>query len=178
MNTIPIDTVLLIESNHEEARLIGEMFNHQQAYSFALAHVECIADAETYLGGHSVTAVLLDMDCPDALGIDAVLRIRAAAHDAPIVVLSNKKDEAIVMHTIESGVQDYLIKDQIEPHELMRALRNSMARKILERTLSFERNRAQITLECIGDAVICTDNDGNISFLNPTAEKMTGWSLT
>jgi len=177
MNTIPIETVLLIESNHEEARLIGEMFKHQEVNSFALARVESMADAETYLGGHSVTVVLLDLDCPDAMGIDALLRIHAAARDASIVVLSDNKDEAIVMHTMASGVQDYLIKGQIEPHEMMRALRNSMARKSLEKTLSFERNRAQITLECIGDAVICTDNDGNISFLNPTAEKMTGWSL-
>jgi PAS domain-containing protein len=34
----------------------------------------------------------------------------------------------------------------------------------------------QITLDSIGDAVICTDNAGNISFLNPAAERMTGWS--
>jgi hypothetical protein len=77
MNIIPIETVLLIESNHEGARLIGEIFNHQEAYSFALPHVESMAEAETYLGGPS------------------------------IVALSDKADEAIVMHTMASGVQDY-----------------------------------------------------------------------
>jgi len=34
-----------------------------------------------------------------------------------------------------------------------------------------------VTLNCIGDAVACTDISGNISFLNLVAEKMTGWSL-
>ena len=58
----------------------------------------------------------------------------------------------------------------------MRAMRNSGARKVLEEALFNERNRAQITLECIGDAVICTDDSGNITFLNRIAEGMTGWS--
>src|SRR5208337_4703205 len=36
--------------------------------------------------------------------------------------------------------------------------------------------RAQVTLNCIGDAVICTDASGNITFLNVVAEKMTSWT--
>ena len=38
-----------------------------------------------------------------------------------------------------------------------------------------EKERAQATLNCIGDAVICTDVSGNITFLNVVTEKMTGW---
>jgi diguanylate cyclase (GGDEF)-like protein/PAS domain S-box-containing protein len=37
------------------------------------------------------------------------------------------------------------------------------------------RERAQATLNAIGDAVISTDRAGNVSYLNPVAEKMTGW---
>jgi len=36
--------------------------------------------------------------------------------------------------------------------------------------------RAQLTLDSIGDAVITTDIAGNITYLNPVAESMTGWS--
>ena len=38
-----------------------------------------------------------------------------------------------------------------------------------------EKERAQVTLNSIGDAVVCTDIAGNVSFLNLVAEKMTGW---
>jgi diguanylate cyclase (GGDEF)-like protein/PAS domain S-box-containing protein len=48
--------------------------------------------------------------------------------------------------------------------------------KVLEEALFVEKERAQVTLKCIGDAVICTDISGNITFLNIVAEKMTGWS--
>jgi diguanylate cyclase (GGDEF)-like protein/PAS domain S-box-containing protein len=36
--------------------------------------------------------------------------------------------------------------------------------------------RAQITLASIGDAVLSTDLAGNITYMNPVAERMTGWS--
>jgi diguanylate cyclase (GGDEF)-like protein/PAS domain S-box-containing protein len=36
---------------------------------------------------------------------------------------------------------------------------------------------AQVTLESISDAVITTDAKGNINYLNPLAENMTGWSF-
>jgi diguanylate cyclase (GGDEF)-like protein/PAS domain S-box-containing protein len=49
-------------------------------------------------------------------------------------------------------------------------------RQAIEDELFAEKERAQITLNSIGDAVICTDLAGNISFLNPVAGKMTGWS--
>jgi diguanylate cyclase (GGDEF)-like protein/PAS domain S-box-containing protein len=40
-----------------------------------------------------------------------------------------------------------------------------------------ELNRAQVTLDCIGDAVVCTDPLANVTFLNLAAEELTGWPL-
>jgi diguanylate cyclase (GGDEF)-like protein/PAS domain S-box-containing protein len=177
MDNMPIKAVLHIENNPEEAQLIGDMFKHHGAYSFILTHVECLADAEMYLAEHSVSVVLLDLDCALASGADAISRTMAAAGGASIVLLTSQRDESIAVHAMESGVQDYLIKSKFEPGELIHTLRNSMARKKLEESLLFEKNRAQVTLDCIGDAVICTDNEGNVSFLNPIAERLTGWSL-
>ena len=58
----------------------------------------------------------------------------------------------------------------------MRSLHFAIERKIMEDTLFIEKERAQATLNCIGDAVACTDNLGNLTFVNPVAEKMTGWT--
>jgi PAS domain-containing protein len=64
-----------------------------------------------------------------------------------------------------------------KPRELVRALRYAVERKVIEETLFEEKERAQVTLDSIGDAVICTDVSGNITFLNIIAERMTGWPL-
>ncbi|HRD89864.1 MAG TPA: EAL domain-containing protein [Accumulibacter sp.] len=45
-----------------------------------------------------------------------------------------------------------------------------------EEALFEEKERAQVTLNSIGDAVLTTDLLGNVSYLNPVAEAMTGWS--
>lgn len=176
MGKRPVKTVLLIESDLQEVRKIGEMFNDQGSYSFEPVRSECMSDAEAYLAVHSVDVILLDLALLDLPRLRRLLGKHVARH-ASIVLLCDPKDEAAAMHAMEAGVQDYLIRSQMEPHELMRAMRNSVTRKILEEALFNEKNRAQITLECIGDAVICTDDYGNITFLNPIAERMTGWSL-
>jgi diguanylate cyclase (GGDEF)-like protein/PAS domain S-box-containing protein len=63
------------------------------------------------------------------------------------------------------------------------AIRDISVRKAAEKHLAqvegrlfVEKERAQVTLNSIGDAVISTDISGNITFLNLVAEKITGWS--
>ena len=51
-------------------------------------------------------------------------------------------------------------------------------RKLSAALLHAEKERAQVTLESIGDAVITVDGEGRIEFLNPAAVAITGWSLT
>ena len=48
-------------------------------------------------------------------------------------------------------------------------------RKAAERALFKEKERAQVTLESIGDAVVTTDSEGLVEYLNPVAEELTGW---
>lgn len=55
-------------------------------------------------------------------------------------------------------------------------LRFNATRRLAERALFTEKERAQVTLDSIGDAVISTDTPGNVTFLNSVAEKITGWS--
>ena len=170
-------TILLIEDDSDVARLIQDMFINSSSCAFELTHVECVNDAQEYLAGRSVDIVLLDLGLTDRHGLEAVRQVRAVAPRVSIVLLSSADDEAIAVQAIQEGVQDYLIKGQIEPRELMRSLLNSAERKKIEETLFIEKERAEVTLDCIGDAVICTDTSGNITFLNPVAEKMTGWSV-
>ncbi len=152
-----IKTLLLVEDNAGDARLFREMFNEHGSQSAILTHVESMSAAESYLREHAVDLILLDLGLPDAQGLAAVRRAHAAAPRVALVVLSGLDDEALAAQTLQEGAQDYLVKGQIEPHMLLRALRYAVERKTMEEALFVERERAEVTLNCIGDAVISTD---------------------
>jgi len=169
--------LLLVEDNPGDARLIREMLNEQGSHNTELTHVQCMSEAEQHLAQHAVDFILLDVDLPDAQGLQAVRRAHGAAPHVPLVVLTGLDDESLAAQALQEGAQDYLIKGQIDTRGLLRALRYAVERKTMEEALFVEKERAQVTLNCMGDAVACTDILGNISFLNLVAEKMTGWSL-
>ncbi|MEO6365307.1 MAG: EAL domain-containing protein [Luteimonas sp.] len=54
-------------------------------------------------------------------------------------------------------------------------IRDITARKRAEGALVEEKERAQTTLRSIGDAVVSTDSEGRVAFLNPLAERLSGW---
>jgi len=168
--------ILLIEDNSGDARLLREMLNEQGSQVTELTHVECMRDAESHLAEHSVDIILLDLGLPDAQGLEAVGRARAAAPSVPLVVLTGLRDESLASQVLQAGAQEHLIKGQIDTAGLMRALRYAVERKIMDEALFVEKERAQVTLNSIGDAVICTAISGDVTFLNLVAEKMTGWS--
>jgi diguanylate cyclase (GGDEF)-like protein/PAS domain S-box-containing protein len=63
----------------------------------------------------------------------------------------------------------HLNREYIRQKETLRKLQRSRDQ------LTAEHERAIVTLESIGDAVITTDESGRVEYLNPIAEQLTGW---
>ena len=169
--------ILLVEDNPGDALLLREMLKQRGSHATELTHVLNMSEAEKQLAEHPFDIILLDLGLPDAKGLGAVRRARAVAPHVPLVVLTGLDDESLAAQVLQEGAQDHLIKGQIDTRGLLRALRYAVERKAMEEQLFVEKERAQVTLNSIGDAVICTDITGNISYLNLAAEKITGWSL-
>jgi diguanylate cyclase (GGDEF)-like protein/PAS domain S-box-containing protein len=178
MTKKPIKVLLLVEDNQGDARLLQEMLNERSLTGTEVSHVTTMNDAESHLGRHVVDIIVLDLGLPDTQGVEAIRRAHAAAPRVPLVVLTGLDDESLAAQALQEGAQDYLLKGQIDARGLLRSLRYAMERKIMEEALFAEKERAQVTLNSIGDAVVCTDISGHITFLNPVAETMTGWPLT
>ena len=175
--------ILLVEDNPGDARLLREMLSKQDALDIELTHVSSMSGAEGHIAKDAVDIILLDLGLPDVQGLGAVRRARAAAPRVPLVVLTGLHDEALAAQVLQEGAQEHLIKGQIETRGLVRAMRYAIERKVMdeallvkEEALFVEKERAQVTLNSIGDADICTDISGNITFLNLVAERMTSWS--
>jgi len=65
----------------------------------------------------------------------------------------------------------------LDSHTVIWVAHNISHRKEIEQNLFAEKELAQVTLKSIGDAVITTDALGRIRYLNPIAEKLTGWKF-
>ncbi len=133
MSRKPIETVLVIEDNVGDVRLLREMLNEQSSTIVELTHVESMTEGEHYLAQHTADVILLDLGLPDAQGLSVVRRARAAAPYIALVVLTGLDDESMAGQALQEGAQDYLIKGQIETRGLRRAMRHAVERKNLER---------------------------------------------
>jgi diguanylate cyclase (GGDEF)-like protein/PAS domain S-box-containing protein len=112
----------------------------------------------------------------DSEGIATFEKLHLAAPRIPILVLSAVRDEDLARQAAQRGRQDYLRMDHVNSYSLPQVLHNLIDRKAVEEALVVEKERAQVTLNSIANAVLCTDTSGHVSYLNLAAERMTGWS--
>jgi diguanylate cyclase (GGDEF)-like protein/PAS domain S-box-containing protein len=76
---------------------------------------------------------------------------------------------------MQRGAQDFLLKERLNDYDLTKMLAAAIERAAIAEARFEEQERARITLNSIGDAVITTDVDGRVTYLNSVAEKLTGW---
>ena len=143
--------------------------------SFELEWARDLSGGLKRLRQKRISAVLLDLWLPDSQGIPTLDKVFCAAPEVPILVLGGPQAESLAKDAVGRGAQDYLLPGHLDNYSLPRALRNAVERKIVEDSLYEEKERAMVTLNSIGDAVLCTNISGNITYLNAVAEKMTGW---
>lgn len=171
--------VLLVASAPAEAKAVRRSLEDSRDGPFKVEWVSRCDDACRRLGSQdrqTIAAVVVDLLLPDSQGIEAFDTLFRAARQIPILILSHSRDENVARLAVQRGAQDYLLEERLDGHSLPRALHNMLERSARAEALFLERERAQITLNSIGDAVISTDLAGNITYLNATAEGMTGWS--
>jgi two-component system cell cycle sensor histidine kinase/response regulator CckA len=130
--------LLLVEDNPGDARLLREMLIEQGLDKTDVTHVACMREAEKELAEGEFDIIVLDLGLPDAQGLGAVQRARAAAPRVPLVVLTGLDDESMALQALHAGAQDYLVKGQIETRGLLRGLRYAIERKVLEEALTDE----------------------------------------
>jgi diguanylate cyclase (GGDEF)-like protein/PAS domain S-box-containing protein len=177
--------ILLIHDDPAAADTVREALIRSNDGSFEVVWVtSCAAGLERLAdqrrketqGTDGIAAVLVDLFLPDSRGIETFDRLFRAAPQIPILVLCNTQDEGIAKLAIQRGAQDYLLETRLDPYLLPKALGSMIERAANAEALFEEKERAQVTLNSIGDAVMSTDVWGRVTYLNVVAEALTGWS--
>ena len=171
--------VLLVLADTAQAKAVRRSLVSSRAGPFKVEWVRACADAVKDLATRQVkTSRPSWSTCstPDCQGLESFDKLFSASPHVPILVLSRLRNEDVARLAVQHGAQDYLLEERRDDQTLSRALNNMLERSAHAEALFLENERAQVTLNSLGDAVISTDLAGNVTYLNAMAEGMTGWS--
>ena len=165
-------TVLLIEDNLADAKLISKRLSMEFPNQFQIVHKSTLKEATTFLKEIKVDVITLDLGLPDALGMEAFEGIRKVTEETPIVVLTGVDDASYALEAVKRGAQDYLVKDAKKYGDVLgRILRYAIERKKVERVVQHSLKLEQNTLrEVLDEAplhIIRIDSRLRVKDINP-----------
>jgi len=134
----------------------------------------CCEEAMDLIRHAPTDLVLMDILLEGSVdGIETAAAIRGK-YDVPVVYLTAYSDQATLARAKPSNPYGYILKP-FEELELSTQIELALYRHRTDRRLREQEELLRVTLSSIGDAVISTDADGKITFVNPVAETVSGW---
>ena len=168
--------VLLVEDNPDDVVLTEELLSREQE-DISLTHVMQLKDAFASLERASFDLILLDLSLPDATGFETVREMMAKAPTIPTIVLTAMDDQAMALHVVQAGAQDYLVKGQSDGHLMARSIRYAIERKHAESRLQESEQKFRQLAEHINAVFWIRDHTGHqLQYVSPAYERIWGRS--
>ena len=171
-----IRTLLLIDNDAVHVDVFTDALLHATDGPFAGECVKTLGESLTRSRKKEFWAIFLNLSLPDSQGLETFDKLTLAVPGVPTLIIAGASDVGVALEALRHGAKDYLLEDRLDRDSFVRAIRNMAERKTAEEMLFREKERAQVTLDSIGDAVLSTDLEGKVTYLNVVAEKITGWT--
>lgn len=141
--------VLLIEDNKDDLSLTREVFRRARSAPMRLAAAASLKEALTILKSEHYDAIVADLNLPDSRGQETFEAVRAAAPATPLLLLTVLNDEDLAIRLVKLGAQDYIVKGDLSPALLVRAVyyaieRNALSRMQTELIAGLEKALAEV----------------------------------
>ena len=182
MNTT---TILLVEDNPGDARLIRELFRDIQGRSFDILTAESFRQAHDRLKEHRVDLALVDLSLPDSHGLDTFRKLAESYPSLPQVLLTGLNDQETAIQAVREGAQDYLLKGEVDGHILIRAIDYAIERKRIQVELEAANTRLQKSAEDLHSILnqlhigtILLSSEGRILYMSVSALRLLGQTGT
>ena len=182
MNTT---TILLVEDNPGDARLIRELFRDIQGRSFDILTAESFRQAHDRLQERNVDLALVDLSLPDSHGLDTFRKLAESYPSLPQVLLTGLNDQETAIQAVREGAQDYLLKGEVDGHILIRAIDYAIERKRIQVELEAANTRLQKSAEDLHSILnqlhigtILLSSEGRILYMSVSALRLLGQTGT
>ena len=165
--------VLLVEDEASDAQLVMIELRATDNQEFNVVWVESLKQVKQQLMEKVFDIILLDLSLSDSHGLDTINAVRTIANELPIVILTGYADTNFALKTLEAGAIDYVMKDNLGHDSLARIIRYALFRAELE-----EKNYLfSSALDAAGNAIIITDKNAKIIWVNQAFVRLTGYTL-
>jgi diguanylate cyclase (GGDEF)-like protein/PAS domain S-box-containing protein len=176
--------VWLVEDNPGDARLIQEYLKETSVgSSVEFVHLESLQDLDEASRVASCDLILLDLHLKQSSGLDTLEQCMKLLPAVPIIVLTGMESEALGLNAVRTGAQDYLIKDEINPTLLIRAISYAIERVRLSghlRAARDERHVLNAAISQLGQGMVLADArlpGMPITFANSAFLELTGYEI-
>jgi len=137
--------ILLVENSPDDAALFRAWLEESDNKTYEIHHVGTVAGAQIALGKGTFQAIMLDLSLPDADELHGLQIIHNMAPTVPIIILTGNDNEYLALEAVESGAQDYLVKDKMDSESIRRAIHYAIHRKTFESSILHQANFDRLT---------------------------------
>src|SRR5665648_549310 len=124
-------TILLIEDNPGDIRLIKELLNEITFLNYQLIIAETLKEGCEEIKKNDLILILLDLNLPDSSGIKTFDTVMNFAEKIPVVLVSGMQDVELSLSLIKEGAQDYITKQDLNSTLLGKTIQFAIERKKL-----------------------------------------------
>jgi two-component system, cell cycle sensor histidine kinase and response regulator CckA len=165
-------SVLIVDDDEAYVDFIRHVFDEAKTLHFDLLHVTRLAHVLPALEAGRVSVVLLDVNLPDGNGLEWLRANRSRVQAAVIVLTGFAEFDA--NEETAPGAQDFLIKGDVDPHQLVRAVRYAADRERVRQQLIRSREYFQSLIEQARDLITVVDAQGVILYQSPSSGPVLG----
>lgn len=169
--------LLLLDDSEEDAEVIGDIIESINVPRVNVKWAESIDDFKSILDNRSFDIIFSDLNLPGSRGIETLKTVNEIVSDIPIVVLTGLEDETLGMNVIDEGAQSYLVKSDLHPGEIKRAILFSIERYGLSRQLRASEKRFNEMVDKNVDGILIIGFDKILHYANKAALELLGKSL-
>lgn len=125
--------LLLIEDNPLDAKLFQKLLDRSSRVSYKVEFAGSLKDGLEFLAENDeIDAVVIDLNLPDSKGLDTFRAVRINYPNLPLIVLTGDDDDRTALQSVQAGAQDYIVKGDLSPLFLGRAIRYAIERQASE----------------------------------------------
>jgi diguanylate cyclase (GGDEF)-like protein/PAS domain S-box-containing protein len=171
--------VLIITNEAADAQALLQGLAAEPAQPFEVEWLRSLGQGLQRLHTGGVDLILAELYLPDSQGMTTLERLNAAAPHTPVMTLCAPGQQALAQRAAAHGSHGYLMREHYDSYLAAQSLRNLVRPEPGgqgEPPGCKQQARAGIMLDSIGDAVLGTDLDGKVEYLNVAAQSLTGWS--